>query len=140
MANKNKNNKVKPILPSSYQKKRIAIGKIKITLKKGGGRGGGGGVKVLNNYSNEYFLLCLITIHNCAISCNSFGTPKFLQMSCQHGCMSTHRTGVYCRLQAAAGHSWPGVVLKWWLGTLLHRNIQATNSIGCIQYARAFGH
>ena len=40
LANKNKNNKVKPILPSSYQKKRIAIGKIKITLKKGGGGGG----------------------------------------------------------------------------------------------------
>ena len=39
LANKNKNNKVKPILPSSYQKKRIAIGKIKITLKKGGGGG-----------------------------------------------------------------------------------------------------
>ena len=37
LANKNKNNKVKPILPSSYQKKRIAIGKIKIILKKGGG-------------------------------------------------------------------------------------------------------
>ena len=37
LANKNKNNKVKPILPSSYQKKLIAIGKIKITLKKGGG-------------------------------------------------------------------------------------------------------
>ena len=37
LANKNKNNKVKLILPSSYQKKRIAIGKIKITLKKGGG-------------------------------------------------------------------------------------------------------
>ena len=47
LANKNKNNKVKPILPSSYQKKRIAIGKIKITLKKGGG-----GFKVHNNYSN----------------------------------------------------------------------------------------
>ena len=52
LANKNKNNKVKPILPSSYQKKRIAIGKIKITLKKGGG---GGGFKVLNNYSNIFY-------------------------------------------------------------------------------------
>ena len=51
LANKNKNNKVKPILPSSYQKKRIAIGKIKITLKKGGG------FKVLNNYSNIFYFV-----------------------------------------------------------------------------------
>ena len=35
---KNKNSKAKPILPISYQKKCIAIGKIKITFKGGGKR------------------------------------------------------------------------------------------------------
>ena len=48
---------------------------------------------------------------------------------------STCRTGVYCRLEASAGHS-----LEWWLVTLVHRNIQvAANSIGCIRCDKAFG-
>ena len=68
----------------------------------------GGEVKDLNNYLNEYFLLCL-TIHNCVIACKPFGTPKFfheLQIYLnQHGCASTRRTGVYRGLEASAGDS-----------------------------------
>ena len=142
------------------------------------------------------FYLVSLTFHNCAIACTPFGTPKFfheLQIYLtQHGCLSTCRTGVYCRLEASAGHSnivplairhhlflgfW--LVNTWFFAhphdhravtclnnihqlnirrgkkldsnchihnllfgvVLVHKNIQiVTNSIGCIQYARAFGH
>ena len=59
---KNKNSQAKLILPNSYQKKSIAIGKIKITLKGGEGegeRGRGGG-----QISQQLFELIVSTLSN----------------------------------------------------------------------------
>ena len=98
------NSKATPILPVSHQKKCIAIGKIKITLKEGG-RG------QRSQELFEYFLLCLI-IHNCAIVCKPFGTPKFFHKLqtylTQNGCTPTCKTSVYCGLEASSGNS-----LEW---------------------------
>ena len=52
LANKNKNNKVKPILPSSYQKKAYCYWENKDNFEEGGG-----GFKVLNNYSNIFYFV-----------------------------------------------------------------------------------
>ena len=98
---------------------------------------GGGSSKILTVIWVNILYFVQLTICNCAIACKPFGTPFHeLQIYLtQHGCASTHRTGIYCGLEASPGHS-----LEWRLVTLVHRNIQvATNLIGCIWFVREFG-